>query len=116
MTEKKTGSGKGTVTAIKCKEEFYQLIQGPQLTIVDFYTDWCGPCKVFAPKFVDMARKNETVRFAKVDCTEGKLDSLGDDQKVTQYPTLLFYRNGRQVEKQVGADRNKIQSFIDATE
>lgn len=70
--------------------------------VVDFWADWCGPCKMMAPEFRKAAEAMEPhVRFAKLD-TEAAPDqaaALG----IRSIPTMILFRDGREVARQSGA-------------
>jgi thioredoxin 2 len=70
--------------------------------VVDFWAEWCGPCKMMAPQFVQAASMLEpTVRFAKVD-TEAE-QHLGARFNIRSIPTLALFKGGREVARQAGA-------------
>ena len=55
---------------IKSKAEFEQLINENNNVVIDFYATWCGPCKMLAPIFEQVAAEKENVVFVKVDVDE----------------------------------------------
>jgi thioredoxin 1 len=68
---------------------------------VDFWADWCGPCKTLAPTFDRLAaRYGEQVRFAKVNVDE--MPEVANKFAVRSIPTLLLLQNGNVVERLVG--------------
>ena len=78
------------------------IVRNEVPVIVDFWASWCGPCQALAPRFEEVSRQFEPhVRFAKV-CTE---DEPGIAQRfnVRSIPTLIAFRNGREVARQMGA-------------
>jgi len=83
--------------------EFDRVIGEAEVpVIVDFYADWCGPCKMMAPIFDDLARERRgEVLVAKVD-TDRNPASAGKFG-VRGIPTLIVFRNGKEVGRQVGA-------------
>lgn len=69
--------------------------------LVDFWADWCGPCKVMAPQFAAAAAQLPHVRFAKVDT--GQAPATSARYQVRSIPTLALFRDGREVARQTGA-------------
>ena len=73
---------------------------GDKPAIVDFYADWCGPCKMLAPAVERMAEVHPEVHFYKVDIDE-EMD-LASRFGVMSVPTLLYFKRGEIVNKTVG--------------
>ncbi|QJR12110.1 Thioredoxin 2 [Usitatibacter rugosus] len=70
--------------------------------VVDFWADWCGPCKMMAPHFAKAAEELEPkVRFAKVD-TEAE-QALAARYGIRSIPTMIAFKGGREVARQSGA-------------
>jgi thioredoxin 1 len=84
----------------------------PGLVLVDFYAQWCGPCKAIAPKLDDLAKNyaEEGLTIFKVDVEE--VSSAGETYGVQMMPTFLLFRGGEQVQKVVGADLNKLRRAV----
>jgi len=73
-------------------------------TFIKFYAPWCGHCQKLAPTWDELAKKfekDETVKVAKLDCTQAQ--SVCQENDVKGYPTLAYFRNGRKVENYKGA-------------
>jgi thioredoxin 2 len=70
--------------------------------LVDFYADWCGPCKMMAPVFADFARRQKgRVLVAKVNTDENP--GVSSRFGIRSIPTLTLMHGGREVQRQVGA-------------
>jgi thioredoxin 2 len=69
--------------------------------LVDFWADWCGPCKMMAPHFANAARQLVDVRFAKLD-TEASPQASAT-YAIRSIPTLILFRGGKEVARQSGA-------------
>ena len=78
-----------------------EVIDKGGITVVDFFANWCGPCRKLAPILEEVeAELGEKVNFAKID-TDDNLDSAKEYQ-VSGLPTLLVFKNGEVVERMVG--------------
>ncbi len=80
---------------------FESTVTGDGITIVDFWAEWCGPCKRFGPVFDEAARENPDITFAKVD-TEAE-QQLAGAIGIQSIPTLMVFRDGIQLFNQAGA-------------
>jgi len=81
---------------------FDEFLQSNKPFVVDFWAEWCGPCKMIGPIVEDLAHEYE----GKV--TIGKMDVDDNSEITSRYgirniPTILFFNNGQLVDKQVGA-------------
>jgi thioredoxin 2 len=83
--------------------------------VVDFWAEWCGPCKMMAPAFAQAAAELEpAVRLAKVD-TEAQ-QALAARYAIRSIPTLILFRGGREIARQAGAmSRNDIVHWVKRT-
>lgn len=78
------------------------VINSTQLSVVDFWAEWCGPCRAIAPTIEELS-----IQFAgKVNI--GKLDvdnnpKIPSEFGITSIPAILFFKNGQVVDKQIGA-------------
>jgi len=71
------------------------------LTVVDFYADWCGPCKAFAPNFHQVASElSGKIQFAKANID--KVQDLAQQFSVRSIPTILILKDGKELTRAVG--------------
>ena len=84
------------------KDVFDQKISNPEkLVIVDFYADWCGPCKMIAPILDEMSAENkDTVEIYKINVDEEP--ELAKQYSVASIPTLLSFKSGKEHKRVVG--------------
>ncbi|THE63150.1 thioredoxin [Salinadaptatus halalkaliphilus] len=76
------------------------IVDDHDIVLVDFYADWCGPCKMLEPVLEELARETEGV-IAKVDVDEHQ--QLAGTYGVRGVPTLVLFADGEQVEQHTGA-------------
>jgi thioredoxin 1 len=81
--------------------DFEATINKEGITFVDFWAEWCGPCKMFGPIFEEASNQNPEIRFAKVD-TEAQQELAGM-AGITSIPTLMIFRDGILLFNQAGA-------------
>jgi thioredoxin 2 len=82
---------------------FDRVVTGASVpVVVDFYADWCGPCKMMAPVFAEFARRQRgSVLVAKVDTDRNP--AVSSRFGIRSIPTLTVHRDGKEVARQVGA-------------
>lgn len=101
-----------TAVVTLSSENFDEVVTNADLVIIDFYADWCGPCRRFAPLFERAADEHADIVFATVD-TEAQ-PALKDRFAITGVPTLIVMRRGEQVWRQWGAfSKQQLEQLID---
>ena len=96
------------------KDTFWPIVKsaGPKVVVLDMYTQWCGPCKVMAPKFQEMSEKDQDVVFLKLDCNQDN-KSLAKELGIKVVPTFKILKDGKVVKEVTGA---KLDELIQAIE
>lgn len=83
------------------EEDFDTVLEGASAAVVDFYADWCGPCKAMLPIFDKLAESyDDKIVFCKVNIDEQK--RLAIKNKVMSIPCFMFYKDGKMTERHDG--------------
>jgi thioredoxin 1 len=82
-------------------DAFEKTVIADGIVMVDFWAEWCGPCKAFGPVYEEASEKNPDITFAKID-TEAQQDIAGA-LEIRSIPTLMIFRDGIQIFSQPGA-------------
>ena len=87
-------------------ENFKELIK--EKTLVDFYANWCGPCKMIAP---ELEKAESSVKVIKVDVDE--FEELAREYGVMSIPTLVLFDKGEEIKRTIGfIDKDRIEKFL----
>ena len=90
---------------------FNERISGHKPVLVDFYADWCGPCKMVAPLVDELALEHTgRVLFAKGDTDRAQQLSL--THHIRSVPTLILFNEGEEVGRSVGFEPEKVRSLV----
>ncbi len=88
-------------TVTLTKDNFADTVTGNEIVLVDFWAEWCGPCRMFAPIFEKLAEQNTDIVFGKID-TEDQQELAGEFQ-IRSIPTLMIFKDKTVVFAQPGA-------------
>lgn len=87
---------------MKRMEKLNEIINGSQLTLVDFFATWCGPCKMMHPVLEQLKEEmGDSLRIIKIDID--KNEALMEQYRIQSVPTLMLFREGQQLWRQSGA-------------
>ena len=85
---------------ITSKEQFDKTISENSAVFVDFYADWCGPCKMVGPIVEELADEYPNITFLKVNVDEN--EALAHEFGIMSIPTLIAFKDGQVAQQIVG--------------
>ena len=81
---------------------FADIVNSPVPILVDFYAEWCSPCKFMAPELVELAgRLGEKAKIVKIDVD--KNPAIAENLRIRSIPTLMIFKDGKSLWRQSGA-------------
>ena len=94
------------------KDNFDQeVMQSDKPVLVDFYADWCGPCKMMSPVVEEIAGEEEGIKVCKINIDDEM--AIAQRYGVMSIPTFIAFKNGEVAGKQVGAmPKSKLQELV----
>eukprot|EP01025_Chloroclados_australasicus_P058399 TRINITY_DN7327_c0_g1_i1.p2 TRINITY_DN7327_c0_g1~~TRINITY_DN7327_c0_g1_i1.p2 ORF type:complete len:180 (-),score=17.30 TRINITY_DN7327_c0_g1_i1:342-812(-) len=96
------------------KDNFHQFIKDESngLVVVDFYTDWCGPCKLIYPQLCELNQEyGDEVSIVKFNCNAYNKE-IGKELKIKVAPTFHLYRAGDKIAEMSGANVDRLKDLI----
>nr|WP_294494497.1 thioredoxin [uncultured Mediterraneibacter sp.] len=88
-----------------------EVLQAGQTVLVDFYADWCGPCKMMGPVVEEIAGEEPDVKVCKINIDEEM--EVAQKYGVMSIPTFIAFKNGEVTGKQVGSvAKSRLQELI----
>jgi len=80
---------------------FDKVVSAENPTLVDFWAEWCGPCKIMHPVFESLSKKYTEIKFARVNVDQNQ--NLSARFGVQSIPTFIMFKSGQMVDKMMGA-------------
>lgn len=89
-----------------------EVVNSDKPVLVDFWANWCGPCKMIGPFIEELAEEMDNVKFVKIDID--KNSEYAAKLGVKSIPNLILYKDGAIINRQVGAlPKNELKAFIE---
>lgn len=93
-------------------DDSFETEIGSGVVLVDFFAEWCGPCRMLAPVIEELAGEMDNVSFCKLDIDQHS--KAAGAHQVTSIPTLLLFKDGKEVDRCVGLkDKDALTTFIE---
>eukprot|EP00698_Gefionella_okellyi_P006374 TRINITY_DN15730_c0_g1_i1.p1 TRINITY_DN15730_c0_g1~~TRINITY_DN15730_c0_g1_i1.p1 ORF type:complete len:225 (+),score=32.99 TRINITY_DN15730_c0_g1_i1:34-675(+) len=109
------GPPRGQVNQIKTDAQYKRAVEAAtasnSLIVIDFFAEWCGPCKFMSPVLEQLAQQHTNVIFLKIDVDDHQTE-IG--QGISSMPTFYFVKGGQVVDKTVGANQAELQQKVSA--
>jgi len=96
--------------------EFEEIVLKSDVPVlVDFWAEWCGPCKQIAPALEELSKEMEgKLKIVKMNVDENQ--KIPTELRIQAIPTLMLFNNGEMVDRQMGAlAKSKIESWVNKT-
>ena len=96
------------VTSENFEEE---VLNSNKTVLIDFYANWCGPCKMLSPVVETVAKENENIKVVKIDVDTAQ--DLAIKYQVMSIPTLVVIKNAQEVKRTVGVvSKSEIEEMV----
>ena len=96
---------------VEHNNNFDEIISSNAKVLVDFYADWCGPCKMVGPLVAQIADEHDDVAVVKVNVDDEM--ELAEKFGVASIPTIILFKDGKEAKKNIGAmSKAQLEEFI----
>lgn len=102
-----------TMEVLKVTSENFEeeVLKSDKTVLIDFYADWCGPCKMLSPIIEAVANENEEIKVVKIDVDSAQ--DLAIEYQVMSIPTIVVIKNGQEVNRTVGVvSKSQIEEMV----
>jgi len=102
---------KEVVTKVSAEDFQSEVLESEKTVLIDFYADWCGPCRVLSPRVEEFAKENKDIKVVKIDIDDEQ--DLAIEYDVMSIPTLVVLKNGQEVDRVVGlVSKSTIEDLV----
>ena len=101
MNKSKNDTSSSNISDVTSQNFETEVLESDKVVLVDFYADWCEPCKIFSPILEDISKEYDFIKVVKVNI-DIETD-LAEHYGVASVPTLIILKNGKVVDRSVGA-------------
>ena len=87
-----------------------EVLQSEMPVLIDYWAEWCGPCKMIAPMIQEMSESMDNVVFLKVDVDENEESAA--EYNISAMPTFVFIKKGAKIADMMGANAEKLKAMV----
>ena len=99
------------MSLIYANDNSFEELINDELVLVDFYANWCGPCKMLSPLLDELANERSGLKIVKVDVDN--CPNIAKTYGILSIPTLIKFKNGQEIDKHIGyMNKDDLTSFI----
>ena len=109
--EKTKVEAENTVIPVTSANFEKEVLNSDKRVLVDFYADWCGPCKILSPRVAEIANENKDIKVVKINVDQN--EDLARKYNISSMPTLLVIEKGKELNRAVGAlSKSTVLKFV----
>jgi thioredoxin 1 len=94
------GTGEHPLPQITANNFEVEVLKAENPVLVDFYADWCGPCRMMEPVLIEFAKENPNVKVVQVNVDDNA--ELAQHYQINSIPNIILFKNGEKIARQVG--------------
>lgn len=89
-----------------------EVLNSEKLVLIDFYADWCEPCKMLSPIIDEVSNEKDNVKFVRIDVDTN--DNLATKYQIMYMPTLVIIKNGEEIDRSIGLiNKDELLKFVE---
>ena len=89
-----------------------EVLKSEKLVLIDFYADWCEPCKMLSPIIDEVSNEKDNVKFVRIDVDTN--DNLATRYQIMYMPTLIIIKNGEEIDRSIGLiNKDELLKFVE---